>query len=111
MIYLMCLILFSVGVYCILVKRNLIKIIIGIGIIEYAVNLFFVLVGYRVQGRAPILAKDQVVQNMVDPLPQALVLTAIVIGLAVTALIVAIAIRIYEKYGTFDITKIRRLKG
>ncbi|MFB0526349.1 MAG: sodium:proton antiporter [bacterium] len=111
MIYLMCLILFSVGVYCILVKRNLIKIIIGIGIVEYAVNLFLVLVGYRVQGRAPILAKEQVVQNMVDPLPQAIVLTAIVIGLAVTVLIVSIAVRIYEKYGTFDITKIRRLRG
>jgi multicomponent Na+:H+ antiporter subunit C len=48
---------------------------------------------------------------MVDPLPQALVLTAIVIGLAVTAMTVAIAIRIYEKYGTFDITKIRKLHG
>ncbi len=48
---------------------------------------------------------------MVDPLPQALVLTAIVIGLAVTALIAALAMRVYEKYGTFDITKIRRLKG
>lgn len=111
MIYLMCLILFSIGIYCILVKRNLIKIIIGIGIAEYAVNLFFILVGYRVQGRAPILAQDQVIQNMVDPLPQVLILTNIVIGLAVTVLIVAIAIRIYEKYGTFDITKIRRLRG
>jgi multicomponent Na+:H+ antiporter subunit C len=89
----------------------LIKIIIGLGIIEYAVNLFFALIGYRIEGRSPILAKDQTILNMVDPLPQALVLTAIVIGLAVTALIVAIAIRIYEKYGTFDITKIRRLKG
>ena len=111
MIYLMCFILFSIGIYCILVKRNLIKIIIGIGIAEYAVNLFFILVGYRAQGRAPILAKQQVVQDMVDPLPQALILTNIVIGLAVTVLIVAIAIRIYEKYGTFDITKIRRLRG
>ncbi len=111
MIYLMCFILFSIGIYCILVKRNLIKIIIGIGIAEYAVNLFFILVGYRAQGRAPILAQDQVIQNMVDPLPQALILTNIVIGLAVTVLIVAIAIRIYEKYGTFDITKIRRLRG
>lgn len=111
MIYLMCLILFSIGIYCILVKRNLIKIIIGIGIAEYAVNLFFILVGYRVQGRAPILAQDQVIQNMVDPLPQALILTAIVIGLAVTVLMVSIAVRIYEKYGTFDITKIRRLRG
>jgi multicomponent Na+:H+ antiporter subunit C len=111
MIYLMCLILFSVGIYCILVKRNLIKIIIGIGIVEYAVNLFFILVGYRVQGRAPILAEKQVVENMVDPLPQALILTAIVIGLAVTVLIVSIAVKIYEKYGTFDITKIKRLRG
>ena len=110
MIYLMCFILFSIGIYCILVKRNLIKIIIGIGIAEYAVNLFFILVGYRVRGRAPILAQDQVIQNMVDPLPQALILTNIVIGLAVTVLIVAMAIRIYEKYGTFDITKIRRLR-
>ncbi len=110
-VYFLCLVLFCIGLYCVLRKRNIIKIIIGLGIIEYAVNLFFVLVGYRMQGRAPILAKDQEVLNIVDPLPQALVLTAIVIGLAVTALLVAIAIRIYEKYGTFDITKIRRLRG
>lgn len=109
--YFLCLVLFSIGVYCVLRKRNLIKIIIGLGIIEYAVNLYFALVGYRKAGRAPILAADQNIKNMVDPLPQALVLTAIVIGLAVTALIVAIAIRIYEKYGTFDITKINQLKG
>lgn len=109
--YILCLALFSIGLYCVLRKRNIIKIIIGLGIIEYAVNLFFILVGYRIQGRAPILARTEIIPNMVDPLPQALVLTSIVIGLAVTALIVAIAIRIYEKYGTFDITKIRRLKG
>lgn len=92
-------------------KRNLIKIIIGLAIIEYAVNLFFILVAYRFHGRAPILAKDEEILNMVDPLPQALVLTAIVIGLAVTALIVSIAVRVYEKYGTFDITKIKKLRG
>ncbi|MFH1046220.1 MAG: sodium:proton antiporter [Candidatus Omnitrophota bacterium] len=110
-VYILCLILFCIGLYAVLRKRNIIKIIIGLGIIEYAVNLFFVLVGYRMHGRAPILAQDQTILNMVDPLPQALVLTSIVIGLAVTALVVAIAIRIYEKYGTFDITEIRRLKG
>ena len=110
-VYILCLVLFCVGLYGILRKRNIIKIIIGLGIIEYAVNLFFVLIGYRTHGRAPILAKDQQILNMVDPIPQALVLTSIVIGLAVTALIVAIAIRLYEKYGTFDITKINRLKG
>ena len=110
-VYFLCLILFCIGVYCVLRKRNLIKIIIGLGIIEYAVNLFLILVGYRFHGRAPILMQTQTVEGMVDPLPQALVLTAIVIGLAATALIAGIAIRIYEKYGTFDITKIRKLRG
>lgn len=109
--YILCFILFCIGLYCILRKRNIIKIVIGLGIMEYAVNLFFILIGYRMHGRAPIKAQDQIITNMVDPLPQALVLTAIVIGLAVTALIVAIAIRIFEKYGTFDITRIRRLRG
>ena len=110
-VYLLCLVLFSVGLYCVLRKRNLIKIIIGIGIMEYAVNLFFVLIGYREHGRAPIFATDQVIKNMVDPLPQAVVMTAIVIGLSVTLLLVAVAIKIYDRYGTFDITKIDRLKG
>ena len=110
-IYLLCLVLFIIGIYCILRKRNLIKIIIGIMIAEYAVHLFFALVGYRTGGRSPIFSPDKGILNMVDPLPQALVLTAIVIGLAVTAMMIAIAIRIYEKYGTFDITKIRKLHG
>jgi multicomponent Na+:H+ antiporter subunit C len=48
---------------------------------------------------------------MVDPLPQSVVLTTIVIGMATTILLVALAMRLYEKYGTFDITKIRELKG
>lgn len=110
-IYFLSLALFAIGIYCVLRKRNIIKIIIGIMIVEYAVNLFFALVGYRMDGRAPIFSPHESIVNMVDPLPQALVLTAIVIGLAVTAMMVAIAIRIYEKYGTFDITKIRKLRG
>jgi multicomponent Na+:H+ antiporter subunit C len=110
-LYLLCLVLFCVGLYGVLRKRNLVKIIVGLGIIEYAMNLFFVLLGYRFHGRAPIDSPGQAILNMVDPLPQALVLTSIVIGLGVTALVIAIAIRIYEKYGTFDITKINKLKG
>jgi multisubunit Na+/H+ antiporter MnhC subunit len=111
MLYFLCLVLFCVGLYGVLRKRNIVKMIVGLGIMEYAMNLFFVLLGYRFDGRAPIYAKDQEILNMVDPLPQALVLTSIVIGLGVTALVISIAIRIYEKYGTFDITKIKKLKG
>ena len=75
-LYLLCLALFAIGLYCVLRKRNIIKIIIGIGIMGYAVNLFFVLIGYRVEGRSPIYAHDQLIKNMVDPLPQAVVLTS-----------------------------------
>jgi len=110
-VYLLCMLLFCVGIYCVMTKRNIIKIIVGLGIAEYAVNLFFVLLGYRTNGRSPILEKGQTITDIVDPLPQALVLTSIVIGLAVTALLAAIAMRIYEKYGTFDVTEIRRLRG
>jgi multisubunit Na+/H+ antiporter MnhC subunit len=92
-------------------RRNIIKIIIGIVIMEYAINLFLILIGYRQEGRAPISARDQVIANMVDPVPQAMVLVLIVLGLALTLFLVTTAIRIYEKYGTFDITKINRLRG
>jgi len=111
MIYLLCLVLFCVGIYGLLSKRNIIKMIVGLIIAEHAVNLFFILVAYRRNGRAPILSADVPITQMVDPLPQALVLTAIVIGLATTALLVALAIRIYGKYGTYDIAKIRELRG
>lgn len=110
-LYLLCFVLFSVGIYCLLVKKNIIKKIIGFGIMEYAINLFFILLGYRRGAEAPILEKANVITNFVDPLPQALILTSIVIGLGVTALMVAIAVRIYEKYGTFDINGVRKLKG
>jgi len=110
-LYFLCFILFCVGLYGLLRKRNIIKMIIGLGIMEYAVNLFIILIGYRTHGRAPIFARDQEILNMVDPLTQAFVSTTIVIGLSITVLAAALAIRIYEKYGTFDITKIKRLKG
>ena len=109
--YFLSALLFGIGVYGVLAKRNLIKIIIGLCIMEYATFLFFACVGYRRGAIAPIITKGNELVTYVDPLPQALVLTAIVIGLATTALAVAIAVRIYEKYGTFDINKIRRLKG
>ena len=93
--YMLCLVLFSIGLYCVLRKRNIIKIILGIGIMEYAVNLFFILTGYVKEGRSPIFASDHTMSKIVDPLTQTVVLTAIVIGLALTLLLVAMAIKIY----------------
>jgi multicomponent Na+:H+ antiporter subunit C len=112
-VYLLCLVLFSLGVYCVLAKRNLIKIIVGITIAECAVNLFFVLIAFKQGAGAPILMPSTagLEPAMVDPLPHALVLTSIVIGLATTALLVALAMRVYEKYGTYDIAEIQELRG
>lgn len=115
MIYMLCFLLFLVGLYGVATKKHLIKIVIGLVIMEYAVNLFLILIGYRHDGIAPILEEStrqaDFVAHSVDPLPQAMVLTAIVIGLGVLALMVATVVRLYDRYGTFDITKIRRLKG
>jgi len=121
MIYTLCLLLFMIGLYCAIIKKNMVKIVIGIMIMEYAVNFFLIMLGFRSGGIAPIIGKFDLeetgqisaafLRSSVDPLPQALVLTAIVISLGSLALMISICIRTYEKYGTFDITKIRRLKG
>ena len=113
--------LLVIGLYAIVAKKNLIKIIVGLLIADYAVNLFLVLTGYRAGAEghagAPILtdggqaARTAFLRNTTDPLPQALILTSIVIGLGIVALVVSLAVRLYEKYGTFDVTDIRRLRG
>lgn len=107
--------LLAVGTYAIVAKKNIIKIIVGVLVVDYAVNLFLLLLGYRDLGQAPIFPAGtppaEYASQSVDPLPQALVLTSIVIGLGVVALMVSLALRLYEKYGTFDITKIRKLRG
>ena len=122
MLYALCFLLFVIGLYCAVVKKNMVKIVIGIMVMEYAVNLFLIMLGYRFGGVAPIIDKGQLesgtdqittsfLSSSVDPLPQALVLTAIVISLGSLALMISICIRTYERYGTFDITQIRRLRG
>jgi len=114
-LYFLTLVLFVMGVYCLIAKKNIIKKIIGLTITDYAINLFIIIIGYRAKEIATIMFKDMTVQELaeygVDPLPQALVLTSIVIGLGVLSLMTAICLRLYEKYKTFDMGEINRLKG
>ncbi len=110
-VYLLCFILFLTGLYGVITRRNLIKIAISLSIMEFSSFLFLALIGYVDGGVAPIVDPSDPVKTYVDPLPQALVLTAIVIGLATTAMLMAVIIRIYRKYGTFDIRQIKNLKG
>ena len=109
--YIMCFILFLVGLYGVITRRNLVKIAVSLSIMEISSFLFFALIGYIDEGVAPIVDPADPVKIYVDPLPQALVLTAIVIGLATTAMMMAVIIRLYRKYGTFDIREIKNLRG
>ena len=109
MIYLLCFVLFGVGIYGLIVKKNIIKLIMSMMISSYAIHIFFIASGFRWHGRTPVLdlasqSKDIV---MVDPLPQAIVLNSIIISAAITSLLCVIAIRLYQKFGTFDITKMK----
>ena len=116
MIYSLCLLLIMIGFYGVVVSRNTLKIVISILIVEHGVHLLLVLIGYRSGGGPPIMdpgsaASTTFAASAVDPLPQALVLTSIVIGLGVLALMVALCVRLYERYGTFDVTVMTRLRG
>lgn len=110
-VYLLCFILFLVGLYGVITRRNLVKIVISLSIMEFSTFLFLALIGYIDGGVAPIVDPSDPAKIYVDPLPQALVLTAIVIGLATTAMLMAVIIRIYRKYKTFDIREINNLRG
>ena len=102
-------IIIALGIYAMLYKRNLIKIVIGLDLIESGVNLFLVSLGYRNGGIAPIYTNAPST-NMVLPTPQALTLTSIVIGVATTAMLLSFCMVIYKNYGTLDTRKIRRLR-
>jgi len=98
-----------VGLYGALTNRNILRMIVSFAVANTGVNLVLVGVGYM-QGRtAPILDKTvpaaEAAARIIDPVPQALVLTAIVIGVGVTALMLAYAYRLYQAKGTLDISK------
>lgn len=98
------------GIITMLIKRNLIKMIMGLALVEAGVNLLLVSLGYREGGIAPIFtnAPEGV---MVMPTVQAMTLTNIVIGIATTALLLSFVMVIYRMYGTANANKVRKLRG
>ncbi len=105
-------ILILVGLYGALMKKSLIKIVIGLSIIDAGLHLLMISIGYIKNGTAPIFSGEDfvVAGNMVDPVVQALVLTAIVIGFGVTAVALSLVIRLYRHHGTLKIDEIKNLK-
>jgi multicomponent Na+:H+ antiporter subunit C len=106
--------LLLVGIFAMLTQKNLIKIILGFSIADTGVHIIIVSLGYLKDKTAPII--DSAVQaseaasKVVDPIPSALVLTAIVIGLAVTAVMLSFVIEMYKKNKSLNINDYQELK-
>ena len=107
--YWVVIVLMMTGLYVVMAKGNLIKKIIGLNIFQGSVIMFFVSMGKIKGGTAPIVAEGFEVYS--NPVPHVLMLTAIVVGVATTALALALVVRIQEAYGTIEEAEIRELES
>ncbi|MBK1620932.1 sodium:proton antiporter [Lamprobacter modestohalophilus] len=107
-------VLILIGLYGALTNRNILRMIVAFTVANTGVNLVMVAVGYLHGRTAPILDAAvpvaEAAARIIDPVPQALVLTAIVIGVGVTALMLAYAYKLYESKRTLDISAFKDLK-
>ncbi len=105
--------LIALGFYAMMMKKNMVKIVIGMSIVDYGINLLIVSIGFTPGGTAPIFTISELDPGMffVDPVPQALTLTSIVIGACVTTLALSLVIKLKQGYGTLDSSQIRGLRG
>ena len=105
--------LLTLGMYCIVTQYNLVKTVVGLSVMDYGVNLLIISIGFNPGGTAPIFTWGELTPSsfFVDPIPQALTLTSIVIGACVTAISLALVMKLAESYGTLDTREIRRLRG
>jgi multicomponent Na+:H+ antiporter subunit C len=109
------LILILIGLWGMLTHRNILRIVIAFSLIGTGTHIVIVAIGYVQNGTAPIIDRAlgvaEAPARAVDPIPAALVVTAIVIGLAVTAIMLAYAIRLYESKNTLSIDAFTESKG
>ena len=100
--------LFAAGIYMLL-RRSLLKLLIGLSLLSNATNLLIFTVARLTRGRAPVIAINQSVLEppFADPMPQVLILTAIVISFGVTAFALALAFRAYRSVGTDDLDEMQ----
>jgi len=97
-----------IGIGGIVLSRHLFRMVLALVIAEAGANLLLVLAGFRWDAFAPILTQGVAAPGpMVDPVPQAMVLTAIVIGVGVQALALSLVIKVWECYGTLDLAEVR----
>lgn len=99
-------VLMMIGLYIVIAQGNLIKKIVGLTIFQTSVFIFYISMANVEGGTAPILADD--ITTYSNPLPHVLILTAIVVGIATTALALALTVRIKEAYGSIEEEEIQK---
>ncbi len=102
--------LIVIGIAGVVLHQNIFRMVLALAIAEAGGNLLLVIAGFRFGAVAPILQDDALqtlnTSNMVDPVPQAMVLTSIVIGVGIQALALALIIRIHQRYGTLNMREV-----
>ena len=105
-------ILFCIGFSTLLFNRNLVKKIIGMDIMDSSIYLFLASQGYIAGHKAPIIVDGiETTAAYINPIPAGLVLTGIVVSVSVSALMMALAVRLYHQYHTLNLDEILRLAG
>ena len=108
--YWIVIILMMAGLYIMIARYNLVKKIIGLGVFQTSIFYLYITLGKGSGGTAPILLEDKPVVYS-NPLPHVLILTAIVVGVATTAVALALIVRIYESYGTIEEDELRTMES
>ena len=103
-------ILMMAGLYIMIARYNLVKKIIGLGLFQTSIFYLYITIG-KVKGGTPPILVDSQDLLFSNPLPHVLILTAIVVGVATTALALALIVRIYEAYGTIEEDEIKVIEA
>jgi multicomponent Na+:H+ antiporter subunit C len=103
--------LFLVGLYGIVTSQNLIHLVVCVSVVQSSTYVLLLAIGYRSGATAPVFADVPIGTAAVDPIVQALTLTDIVVGVTVTALLLALVVQEHKRFGTLDPDELRALRG
>ncbi|MDR5673470.1 cation:proton antiporter subunit C [Halalkaliarchaeum sp. AArc-GB] len=106
--YIAFVLLVCIGLYMMIANRNIVKKLIGLNLFQTAVFLFFIAAAYVEGGSSPVIPAGAP-ETYVSPLPHVIVLTAIVVGVSLTAVGLALSIRVYSEFGTLRMDVLREI--
>jgi multicomponent Na+:H+ antiporter subunit C len=109
--YLLAAFIFLVGLYGIVSSRNLIHIVVCVSVCQSSTYVLLLAIGYRKHGTAPVFADVPTSRRVVDPVVQSLTLTDLVVAVAVSALLLSLALKVYDHHESLDPAEVAELQG